>query len=70
MSVDTQLIAEALAQQNRLLREIANDLRTLVRFAELSRPDLVDPTPVRSDNTIRPASIAVDPALIPESRSR
>lgn len=70
MSADLQLISEALAQQNRLLREIANDLRTLVRVAELSHPDLVDPTPSRPDNTIRPTGIAVDPALLPSGARR
>ncbi|HMW31483.1 MAG TPA: hypothetical protein PLP91_12690 [Plasticicumulans sp.] len=70
MSADLQLISEALAQQNRLLREIANDLRTLVRVAELSHPEFADPTPSRPDNTIRPASIAVDPALLPNGGRR
>ncbi|MFO1359460.1 hypothetical protein [Plasticicumulans sp.] len=70
MSADLQLISEALAQQNRLLREIANDLRTLVRVAELSHPEFVDPTPSRADNTIRPASITVDPGLLPNGGRR
>lgn len=70
MSADIQMITEAMAQQTRLLREIANDLRTLVRHAELANPALAEPAHNRTDSPIRPASIAVDPALFPRGSGR